>query len=172
MTLPLDIGPVRDSRGPIKTEPAALLMRLGLTALRGSNPRSSAPDLLFLTGRPAMGGRFHGSALASPHKARTPDPREDDMTDVPDAPVADLDNRRVGEMLMKLPAVAAYLRHESVQSTLGYVWPISDGRESEFIRDLFTKPLGAVLDKWYGGRFHAAELAAGVMNAALKDLTS
>jgi hypothetical protein len=93
------------------------------------------------------------------------------MTDVPDAPVADLDSRRVGEMLIKLPAVAAYLRHESVQSTLGYVWPIS-GREAEFIRDLFTKPLAVVLDKWYGGELHAGRLAAGVMDSVLKDLIS
>ena len=94
------------------------------------------------------------------------------MTEVPDAPVADLDNRRVGEMLMKLPAVAAYLRHESIEGTLEYIWADAADPEREFVRDILTQPLGVLLDKWYGGRFHATELIAGVMDSVLQELTS
>jgi hypothetical protein len=94
------------------------------------------------------------------------------MTNVPEAPVTDLDMRRVGEMLAKLPAVAAYLRHESIKGTLEYAHPLPGDQEAQFVRDFLTLPLGAMLDKWYGGRFHATELAAGVMDSVLQDLTS
>ena len=94
------------------------------------------------------------------------------MTDAQDAPVTDLDMRRVGEMLAKLPAVAASLRHKSVKGTLTYVHAIPGDLEGQFVRDFLTLPLDALLDKWYGGRFNASELAAGVMDSALKDLTS
>ena len=94
------------------------------------------------------------------------------MTEVPDAPVADLDMRRVGEILAKLPAVSAYLRHESVKGTLEYVHAIPGDREAQFVRDFLTLPLGALLDKWYGGRAGATELAAGVMDSVLQELIS
>jgi hypothetical protein len=71
MTLSLDIGAVRDCRGPIETEPAALLMRLGGNTLRGSNPRSSATDQHFPGSTLLNSSRFRGSALVSPHNART-----------------------------------------------------------------------------------------------------
>jgi hypothetical protein len=93
------------------------------------------------------------------------------MTDVPDAPVTDLDMRRIGEMLARLPAVAATLRHKSVKGTLTYIHTLPGDQEGEFVRDFLTLPLDALLDKWYGGRFHAAELAAGVMDSVLQDLS-
>jgi hypothetical protein len=96
--------------------------------------------------------------------------KEDDMTDVPDAPVAELDLRRIGEILTKLPAVAAYLRHESVTGTLDYVWRDASIPEREFIRDILTEPLDVVLDRWYGGHLHATTLAAGVMDFVLQEL--
>lgn len=92
------------------------------------------------------------------------------MTDVPDAPVTDLDMSRVGEMLARLPSIAAYLRHENVQGTLEYVHALPGDREAQFVRDFLTLPLGALLDKWYGGRFHASRLAAGVMDSVLQEL--
>jgi len=92
------------------------------------------------------------------------------MADVPDAPVTDLDMRRVGEMLARLPAVAASLRHKSVKGTLEYVHPLPGDQEAQFVLDFLTLPLGALLDKWYGGRFHAAELAAGVMDSVIQEL--
>ena len=69
--LPLAIEVVPGHSRRIETTLVALLMRLGVTTLRGSNPRSSATDLDFLADRPIMGGRFRGSALVSPHDART-----------------------------------------------------------------------------------------------------
>jgi len=92
------------------------------------------------------------------------------MTDTQDAPVADLDTRRIGEMVAKLPAIAAYLRHESIEGTLEYVHALPGDPEGEFVRDFLTLPLGDMLDKWYGGRFHASELAAGVMDSVLQEL--
>ena len=92
------------------------------------------------------------------------------MTDAQMPPVTELDWKRVGEVLTKLPTVAAYLRHASLQGTLEYVWPTSDGRETEFVRDILTKPLDDVLDKWYGGRFNASGLAAGIMDLELEKL--
>jgi hypothetical protein len=94
------------------------------------------------------------------------------MTDTQDAPVTDLDVSRIGEMIARLPAIAASLRHKSVKGTLTYVHALPGDPEGEFVRDFLTLPLGALLDKWYGGRFHAAELAAGVMDSALQDLVS
>jgi hypothetical protein len=96
--------------------------------------------------------------------------KEDDMTDIQDAPVAGLDTRRIGEMVAKLPAIAAYLRHESIEGTLEYVHALPSDRECQFVRDFLTLPLDALLDKWYGGRFHAAELAAGVMDSVVQEL--
>jgi hypothetical protein len=92
------------------------------------------------------------------------------MTEIPDAPVTDLDTRRIGEMLARLPAIAASLRHKSVKGTLTYVHAIPGDPESQFVRDFLTLPLDALLDKWYGGRFHAAELTAGVMDSVLQEL--
>ena len=94
------------------------------------------------------------------------------MTDVPDAPVTDLDVSRIGEMVTKLPAIAAYLRHESIEGTLEYVHALPSDRECQFVLDFLTLPLGALLDKWYGGRFHASELTAGVMDSVYQDLIS
>ena len=91
-----------------------------------------------------------------------------------DAPVTELDTRRIGEVLAKLPAVAAALRHASLDMALYYVWQDPAEPEIEFVRDMLTEPLEVVLDKWYGGRFHASELAAGTMDtilAALPDPT-
>jgi hypothetical protein len=96
--------------------------------------------------------------------------KEDDMTEVPDAPVADLDTSRIGEMIAKLPAIAAYLRHESVEGTLEYVHALPGDQEAQFVRDFLTLPLDALLGKWYGGRFHASELAAGVMDSVYQEL--
>jgi len=50
---------------------STLLMRLGGDALRGSNPRSSATDLRVINFISGSLGRFRGSALVSPHNART-----------------------------------------------------------------------------------------------------
>ena len=92
------------------------------------------------------------------------------MTDIQGATVADLDMSRVGEMVARLPAIAASLRHKSVKGTLTYVHALPGDLEAQFVRDFLTLPLDALLDKWYGGRLHAAELAAGVMDSVLQEL--
>jgi hypothetical protein len=70
--LPLVIKPIPDHEGLSGMAPAALLMRLGVTTLRGSNPRSSATDLGVCKRSNFQLRSLITSALASPHKARTP----------------------------------------------------------------------------------------------------
>jgi len=92
------------------------------------------------------------------------------MTDIPDAPVTDLDPRRIGAILARLPAVAASLRHNSLEMALYYVWEDPAEPEIEFVRDMLTEPLDVLLDRWYGGRLHASRLAAGTMDAIIAEL--
>ena len=94
------------------------------------------------------------------------------MTDTPDAPVTDLDPARVGEILMRLPTIAAGLRHTSLKSSLGYMHPLSaDGDpELEFVRAVLTERLEVVHDEWYGGRFNASRMAADRMDQVLDSL--
>ena len=69
--LPLAIEVVPGHSRRIETTLVALLMRLGVTTLRGSNPRSSATDQPRYDECVAYLRRFRGSALVSPHNART-----------------------------------------------------------------------------------------------------
>jgi hypothetical protein len=86
----------------------------------------------------------------------------------PVPPVADLDLRLVGDLLTRLPATAAMMRHASVQSTLGYIAGDPEEPEQEFVRDILTLPLAEVLDKWYGGHLYAAALGSALVAAAMK----
>lgn len=79
------------------------------------------------------------------------------------APVVDLDPRLVGEILMRLPAVAAMLRHASVQSTLGYTEYDPEEPEAAFVRDVLTKRLEDVIDTWYGDHTYATALATAMV---------
>lgn len=95
------------------------------------------------------------------------------MTETPDAPVSGLDPARIGDIMMRLPAIAAQLRHTSLKSALGYIHPVTeDGDpELEFVRDMLTEKLSVVHEQWYGGRFNAARVAAGLMDQVLEQLT-
>ena len=94
------------------------------------------------------------------------------MTDTPAAPVTELDPCRVGEILMRLPVVAAGLRHTSLKSALIYAHPITeDGDpELEFVRAILTEKLEVVHDEWYGGRFNASRMAADGMDRVIGEL--
>ena len=94
------------------------------------------------------------------------------MTDTSSAPVSGLDPRRVGEILIRLPSIAAGLRHTSVRSSLGYVHPISDAGdpELEFVRAILTERLSVVHDEWYGGRLNAGRIAADLMDQVIGEL--
>jgi hypothetical protein len=96
------------------------------------------------------------------------------MTDVPDAPVTGLDPARIGELMIRLPAIAASLRHASLKSALGYIHPVTeDGNpELEFVRAMLTEKLDVVHDEWYGGRFNASRMAADLMDRVLGRLAS
>lgn len=83
-------------------------------------------------------------------------------------PVVGLDMNLVGEILARLPAVAAMLRHESLKSTLGYVCADPEEPEQAFVRDILTEPLSVVIDKWYGGHRNAAKLGSGLAAAAME----
>jgi hypothetical protein len=94
------------------------------------------------------------------------------MTDAPDAPVAALDLARIGDILTRLPVIAASLRHASIASSLDYIHPLSaDGDpELEFVSDMLTEPLDVIHDKWYGGRFNASRFGAATMDAVIERL--
>ena len=95
------------------------------------------------------------------------------MPGTPEAAVTELDFARIGDLLTRLPAVAVMMRHTSVQSTLGYVCADPEEPEQAFVRDILTEPLSTVIEKWYGGDFHAAGLgamlAASVLTPARAD---
>ena len=83
-------------------------------------------------------------------------------------PVVNLDMNLVGELLARLPAVTAMMRHESIKSTLGYIVADPEEPEQAFVRDMLTEPLGFILDKWYGGRWNAASLGSALTAAAME----
>ena len=91
------------------------------------------------------------------------------MTDTQDTPVSGLDPARIGDLMMRLPAVAAQLRHTSLESALGYVHPVSEDGDPEldFVRDMLTEPLSVVHERWYGGRFGASRMAADLMDQVI-----
>jgi hypothetical protein len=96
------------------------------------------------------------------------------MTDItPDAPATGLDPRRIGEIMMRLPAIAATLRHTSLKSALGYIHPVTgDGDpELEFVRAMLTEKLVVVHDEWYGGSFNASRITANQMDQVVESLT-
>jgi hypothetical protein len=68
------------------------------------------------------------------------------MTDTPDAPVTRLDPARIGEIMIRLPAIAAALRHTSLKSALGYIHPLTDAGDPElaFVRAMLTEKLEVV----------------------------
>jgi hypothetical protein len=123
--------------------------------------------------------RFVSQPQASIGDMRTPNGlplyrKEAAMPDISDAPVTKLDPRRVGEILIRLPAVAAALRHDSVQSTLGYSHPLSeDGDpELEFVRAILAEDLDEVHQEWYGGSLNASRMAADLMDQVIDSLRS
>jgi hypothetical protein len=86
----------------------------------------------------------------------------------PEVPVENLNMELVGELLARLPAVAAQLRHTSVQSTLGYIGEDPQEPEMAFVRDMLTRPLAEIVAKWYGGHRHAAALGAALTASAME----
>jgi hypothetical protein len=73
------------------------------------------------------------------------------MTDVQsdNCRAADLDGEKLGAIVFKFPLISKYLRHTSLESTLGYVGDVS--LEMEFLRDFLTLPTQDLIDRWYGG---------------------
>lgn len=87
------------------------------------------------------------------------------MTEAPR--IETLDTTLVGEILMRLPAVSAMLRHTSLRSTLGYVCGDPESPEQEFVRDVLTKDTGEMVEKWYGGQKHATAIASVLVASAI-----
>lgn len=73
----------------------------------------------------------------------------------------DLDTAVLGDLLLRLPAVSAMLRHASLKMTLHYICPEGTGheREVEFIEDILDGSTDEICEKWYGGNKHAAACA-------------
>lgn len=96
------------------------------------------------------------------------------MTETPGAPALDLDPARIGDIMMRLPAIAATLRHTSLESALGYIHPISEEGDPEldFVRDMLTEKLEVVQERWYGGAFGASRVAAALMDQVIERLKS
>jgi hypothetical protein len=95
------------------------------------------------------------------------------MADAPEGrgiPLADLDWEQLGRTVAMLVPICVQMRHASLDSTLrDYIHPVPLS-ESDFVRDLFTEPLGEVIEKWYGSRENAGRIAAAVMDQVLDGL--
>lgn len=90
-------------------------------------------------------------------------------TEPAEAAVLDLDTTLIGELLTRLPAIAAQLRHGGLVSTLSYIAAGDEEPEVAFIRDVLSRPLAEVIDEWYGGHLNAAALGAALTASAIRD---
>jgi hypothetical protein len=85
------------------------------------------------------------------------------------APVFDLDAARLGEMVLRLGALAHALGHADVSGTVSpYLrHPEILSAEGQFLGDLFCRPVPEIVDRWYGGGAEAAHMVAAVMASEL-----
>jgi hypothetical protein len=85
------------------------------------------------------------------------------------APVFDLDPATLGEMVLRLGALAQALGHEHVSGTVTpYLrHPETLSAEGMFISDLFSRPVSEIVNRWYGGADEAAHLVAETMGREL-----
>lgn len=94
------------------------------------------------------------------------------MTDAPEGDhiaLAGLDWEQLGRSLALIVPVTVMLRHASIDSAMDYIHP-EPLSETDFIKDLFTMPLGEVIEKWYGSRENAGELAAIATDSVIDGL--
>ncbi|QUG79117.1 hypothetical protein [Bacillus subtilis] len=71
----------------------------------------------------------------------------------------DLDEKRLGEMIWKIPLISKKLNHVHMKGSVrDYINPNSDILEQEFIYDLFTLKTDEMIEKWYDGEEGAADL--------------
>lgn len=76
---------------------------------------------------------------------------------------------RVAALLLQIPLASAYLRHTSLQSSLGYIHALpGDGPELAFIKDILTLGTNEIIDRWFGGPVVAGAAAAGLMDDVIK----
>jgi len=89
----------------------------------------------------------------------------------PEPAFMELDFAAIGDMLVRLPAISAMLRHTNLGSTLDYISAEvgPHEREMEFVRDVLTMKTADVCEKWYGGREHAARLAGALVDYAMAE---
>ena len=84
----------------------------------------------------------------------------------PRPPVCDLDPLKVGHIVLRLAAASALAGHTTVESTASsYIRGEIQGNEMAFVRDLFARSTREVADRWYGGEFDAARMAADTLAA-------
>ncbi|PJI12378.1 hypothetical protein CTV96_09530 [Bacillus altitudinis] len=72
--------------------------------------------------------------------------------------IQELDPKKLGEMIMRVPLGSHKLNHKWMKSVKDYMNPNSDVVESQFIYDLYTLTTEEMIDKWYGGEVSAEEL--------------
>lgn len=85
------------------------------------------------------------------------------------APVFDLDPAKLGEMVLRLGALAQALGHKRVSGTVTpYLrHPETLSAEGRFIADLFGRPVSEIVSRWYGGPDEAAHLVSATMEREL-----
>lgn len=75
--------------------------------------------------------------------------------------VFDLDPEALGNMVIRLGLISRQLDHTRVTHTVDPYLnhpEIPSPPEAEFLRDLLTKPVPEIIDRWYGGDDQAARM--------------
>ena len=91
------------------------------------------------------------------------------MTEIqePEPAFMELDTAKLGETLLRLPAISAMLRHEGLRITLEYVCADGGPREMEFVADILTMSTDEICAKWYGSKEHATAIATALSSSAV-----
>ena len=83
-----------------------------------------------------------------------------------DMPLARLGLEEIAAALIMLVPTCLTLGHESIESTIGYVYGEPLGT-AEFIKDLFTLKPEEIAGKWYGSEEAALTMYAEAMGRAV-----
>lgn len=73
--------------------------------------------------------------------------------------IQELDTKRIGELLLRVPLASMHAHHKKISSTMkDYILPSENDLEAQYVRDLFVLNTDEIIDKWYDGEESAADL--------------